>query len=502
MEKTARIVLVALLCLLFVFTACNEEVEGGTVIKVTGISFDESSMEAFVGSELDLMITIAPDDASDKRVEWTSDNADVATVDQDGKVECVSAGTANITAKAKDGSGVVATCTITVKNIEVAVTGLELNWENVELEVGESRVLTATVSPENASNKRVKWISSDDTIAVVDASGVVTARKEGVATITATTEDGGMTATCEVSVVEAECTVTFNTDGGSAVDSVTVKSGGKVAKPADPTKKGYAFVKWTLDGKDFDFNTAITKDIELKAVWETSEPVVQVKLKYEVENGYAVVEGFEPTESTNAAVVIPSTYVDPESGKTVPVKEINGRAFAEFANLTSVTIADSVETIWGYAFLGCKSLKSIVIPDSVKNFGMGVFKYCTSLTSVTLPRSLESIASEIFTDCKSLKSITIPDSVKAIYGNAFAYCTGLTSIEIPNGVTGIAGCAFYMCTGLTGSITIPESVTTIGNEVFEGCTGLTEIRCPSALKEMAAEKNTFKGIDPSIVKYY
>jgi len=501
MKTNARIVLAVLLGLLFAFTSCNGEV-GGTVIKVTEISFAEPSMEAFVGSELNLTITIAPDDASDKSVEWTSDNVDVATVDQDGKVECIGAGTANITAKAKDGSGLAATCTVTVKNVEVPVTSIKLNWENVELKVGESRELTATVTPESASNKRIKWSSSDDTVAVVDASGKVTAKKEGVVTITATTEDGGKTATCKVSVVEVKYTVTFNTGGGSAVASVTVKSGEKVTKPADPTKEGYAFVKWTLDGKDFDFNTPITKDIELKAVWETSEPVVQVVLKYKVENGYAIVEGFESTESTNAAVAIPSTYVDPESGKTVPVKEIDGRAFAEFANLTSVTIADSVETIWGYAFINCKSLKSIVIPDSVKNLGVGVFKYCTSLTSVTLPESLDSIASDLFIDCISLKSITIPDSVEAIYGNAFSGCTGLTSIEIPNGVKELAGYAFDGCKSLTGSITIPESVKTIGNGVFDGCIGLTEIRCPSALKEMAAEKNSFGGINLMIVKYY
>ena len=438
-------------------------------------------------------------------MEWASDNVDVATVDHEGRVECISAGTAKITAKAKDGSGLAATCTVTVKNVEVPVTGLKLNWENVKLEVGESRVLTATVSPENASNKRVKWSSSDDTVASVDASGQVTAKKEGSATITATTEDGRRTATCEVTVVEVECTVTFNADGGSAVASVTVKSGEKVAKPADPTKEGYTFVKWTLDGKDFDFDTVITKDIELKAVWETTGSVEVVELTYKVEgesgSEYAVVTGYKPTESTNAAVVIPKTYTDPVSGKTVPVKEIDGRAFAEFANLTSVTIADSVETIWAYAFINCKSLKSIVVPESVKNYGKGVFKKCTSLTSVTLPESLDSISEEMFMECESLTSITIPGSVETIYRIAFAYCTRLTSIEIPYSVNKIEGYAFQNCTGLK-SITIPTSVTTIEKGVFYDCTGLTKILCPSALKTQAEENNSFEGIDPSIVKYY
>ena len=376
----------------------------------------------------------------------------------------------------------------------------------MELKVGGSLALKATVAPENASNKSIKWTSSDDTIASVDASGVVTAKKEGATTITATTVDGSKTATCKVTVVEVKYTVTFNTDGGSAVASATVKSGEKVAKPTDPTKVGYAFVKWTLDGKDFDFNTAITKDIELKAVWETSEPVVQVELKFEVrdeaEGRYAVVTGYEPTESTNASVVIPSTYIDSVSGKAVPVKEIDMSAIRDFKGLTSVTIADSVENIGALAFIGCTGLTSVTIPDSVKTIGQQAFKKCTSLTSVTLPKSLDIIYPELFTECENLTSIIIPNSVMKISAKVFAYCTGLTSIEIPEKVTELAGYAFQECTGLTGSITIPSSVETIGNSVFYGCTGLTEIRCPSSLKTMTEENKTFEGIDPSIVKYY
>lgn len=78
-------------------------------------------------------------------------------------------------------------------------------------------------------------------------------------------------------------TVTFNTDGGSKISSKTVVDGNKVSKPSNPTKNGYTFVNWTLDGKNYDFNTKITKNITLKATWKKNEdkPVVEVK-KYTV----------------------------------------------------------------------------------------------------------------------------------------------------------------------------------------------------------------------------
>ena len=68
--------------------------------------------------------------------------------------------------------------------------------------------------------------------------------------------------------VTVKYTVTFNTDGGSEITSKEINEGEKVTKPADPTKEGYKFVKWQLNGEDYDFEKIVTRDIELKAVWE------------------------------------------------------------------------------------------------------------------------------------------------------------------------------------------------------------------------------------------
>jgi hypothetical protein len=83
---------------------------------------------------------------------------------------------------------------------EIAVTGVTLDKTTIELIEGESAILTATVAPENASNKEMTWSSSDEAVAIVDAEGKVTALKAGTATVTVTTADGGKAATCAVTV--------------------------------------------------------------------------------------------------------------------------------------------------------------------------------------------------------------------------------------------------------------------------------------------------------------
>lgn len=82
----------------------------------------------------------------------------------------------------------------------VPVTGVELDKTELELTVNDTAKLTATVTPANADNAKVSWTSSDETVAIVDKNGNVTAVGAGTATVTVTTEDGGFTATCTVTV--------------------------------------------------------------------------------------------------------------------------------------------------------------------------------------------------------------------------------------------------------------------------------------------------------------
>ena len=140
-----------------------------------------------------LTATIAPSNATNKSVSWSSDKSDVATVDANGSVSSLKVGEANITVTTVDGSK-TASCKVTVTEVPVAVTGIALNKTEMKLGVGGVDTLKVTFTPANATNKKVTWQINDATIAKVE-DGVITALKAGEATITATSDDGSKTAT-------------------------------------------------------------------------------------------------------------------------------------------------------------------------------------------------------------------------------------------------------------------------------------------------------------------
>ena len=170
-------------------------------VAVTSVTLDKTKLEMTEGDEATLTATVKPDDATDKTVTWTSSDAAVATV-KDGKVKAVKAGTATITATAGEKT---ATCEVTVKKPFVAVTSVTLDKTKLELTEGGEYTLTATVKPDNATDKTVTWSSSNSAVATVK-DGKVTAVKAGTATITA--KAGEKTATCAVTVTKATVPVT------------------------------------------------------------------------------------------------------------------------------------------------------------------------------------------------------------------------------------------------------------------------------------------------------
>ena len=168
-------------------------------IAVTGVSLNKTELTLTRGESETLIATVSPPNASNKNVTWESSDPSVATVDQNGKVTAVKAGTATITVKTEDG-GKTASCVVTVKKKEV--TGIALNKSVVHLTVDNTETLIAIVEPEDADDVTIIWSSSDESIATVDQNGKVTALAVGEATITARV--GDYSATCIVSVEEEE----------------------------------------------------------------------------------------------------------------------------------------------------------------------------------------------------------------------------------------------------------------------------------------------------------
>jgi uncharacterized protein YjdB len=175
-------------------------VKKAAVIKVTIITLNKTETTINVGSTETLSVTaIDPSNATDKTYTWNSDNTAVATVNATtGEVTANAVGTANITATANDGSGVTATCAVTVI---VPVSSITINNAPTEaLFVNSKGTLTATVVPDNATDQTVTWSSSDpDYVSINETTGeyeVKGTKGYGSATITASA--GGKTATCTI----------------------------------------------------------------------------------------------------------------------------------------------------------------------------------------------------------------------------------------------------------------------------------------------------------------
>jgi uncharacterized protein YjdB len=156
------------------------------VERVTSIKLNKSSYRLGVGKSYTLKATIKTNAATNPKIKWESTNPKVATVDSNGKVTGRRLGYTTIIAKALDGSNVVAKSEFRVVKL---VTSISLNRTSATTVVGRTLKLTATVNPKTATYRTVYWKSSDESIAVVDSNGLVTALKAGNVTITASAKD-------------------------------------------------------------------------------------------------------------------------------------------------------------------------------------------------------------------------------------------------------------------------------------------------------------------------
>lgn len=172
--------------------SCAVTVSG---IPVESVSLSETELEMAVGSKRMLYATVSPADAEDRAVKWESSDEGVVSVDYLGEISAIGVGEASVTASA---GGKSAVCKVTVTGIPVESVGLEP--VSLEMNVGNTVTLVATVYPQNATDRTISWESTDAGVASVSADGTVTANAIGNAVIKATA--GGITAECPVHVTD------------------------------------------------------------------------------------------------------------------------------------------------------------------------------------------------------------------------------------------------------------------------------------------------------------
>ena len=218
--------------------ACQVEVKR----YASGVTLDRTQLTLYAGTTFALTPTITPNDATDKTITWLSSDEAVATV-TDGVVTAWKAGTATIEARIQyDWLSTNALCTVTVKQY---ATGVTLNKTDATVYTGGTVTLTATVSPADASDKGVTWSSSDNSVATVSASGVVTGVKVGSATITATAKDGSKkSAGCQITVWTSAASVTI-----SPATEAMLKPGDQLMLTADeqPASAHDRSVTWSTN---------------------------------------------------------------------------------------------------------------------------------------------------------------------------------------------------------------------------------------------------------------
>ena len=178
--------------------SCEVTVGNGGVpqtVKVTYVDITNNSLFLNAGETTQLSVVVKPENATNKKIEYSTTNANVATVDANGLVKAVGEGRAYIYAKSADGPSdsvyVYVRKSVTPQPPkEVKVTNVSVDRRYLTLEEGENYTLTATVSPADATNKTVNYSSSDSRVATVDANGNITAVKAGSAYIYAKSVDG------------------------------------------------------------------------------------------------------------------------------------------------------------------------------------------------------------------------------------------------------------------------------------------------------------------------
>lgn len=403
--------------------SCIAECKVTITVSAESVTLDKTSLSLAIGESATLTATVKPDDATDKTVAWSSSDESVAKVDN-GKVTAVKSGKATVTAKC----GVkTAECAVTVT---VPVSSITLDKTTLSLVIGESFTLTATVKPDDATDKTVTWSSSDESVARVD-NGKVTAVNAGQAKISAAV--GNITTSCNVVVYQSDNVIIYTT------------ADKKVLKPYNEDAFGSAIVSNTYVG-DVGIIT-FEKPVTFIGNMAFNE---QSKLK---------------------SIVIPNA-----------VSTIGKRAFFECTRLLSVKLPPSLTSIDDYAFYGCSSITTLVFPDNVQKIGGYAFSHCYNAfenNTLVLPKKLQTISMFAFEYCK-MHNIIWPEDLKTVDRAAFYSCD-LEEVTIPGNILDLGSSCFIENRLLT-KVTLLEGITNIKDGTFVGCTKLRTIYLPIIIK--------------------
>ena len=315
---------------------------------------------------------------------------------------------------------------------------------------------------------------SDMTVSVIEESPVTT--KAGY-TFAGWYKDSGFTdkAAFPYEVTKAQTlyakwekntyTVRFDTDGGTAVNDMTVSV---IEESPVTTKAGYTFAGWYKDSGFTDkaaFPYEVTKAQTLYAKWEKNAPEGIV---FSVD-GNGVLTGVSGLTESGMTVEIPSEI------NGITVAEIGNEVFADNTNIGRLVIPDSVTRLGYRMCSGCTALREVRLPAGLTVIPDEAFDGCSSLQTVNFPGTLKEIRSDAFCGT-ALTEFVAPDSLTDIWGYAFKDCADLAKVDLKN-VRDLGSGAFQNCTALQ-SVRLADKMTGLSDHIFDGCASLAEIDMP------------------------
>ena len=164
-------------------------------VSAADVTLNTTELTMLNGAKYAMILSVIPMDFTDE-VTWQSSNPDIVVIDKDGMLTAKAVGTANVRVAVGEKTAV---CAVTVVQ---PVTRISLNKSSLALEAFEEYALTATVYPSDAADKSIEWTSSDDSVAMISQTGLVTPVSKGTAVITAKAKDGsGKYGSCEITVM-------------------------------------------------------------------------------------------------------------------------------------------------------------------------------------------------------------------------------------------------------------------------------------------------------------
>lgn len=278
--------------------------------------------------------------------------------------------------------------------VQLEEINIELSYQ-ATMYVDDNQILQYTLLPENASANMVSWISSDDSVASIDETGIVTAKKEGTVTIT--------------------CKSTYD---GSIFDEITIE----VKKPSTEEDTDITVDEPSTEEKtDNTANEPTTEKQEdaIQTVVKKGTPIYREKCCFVVTNvkkKTVKVTGVSDKKAT--AIKIPATIK--YEGETYKVTSIGKNAFKNNKKIKSVKIGNNVTTIEDNAFRSCKKLKKVVIGKKVTSIGKYAFYNCSNLKTIRIKSmKLEKVGKKAFKKIHKKSVIYAPKKMKKKYQKLF-----------------------------------------------------------------------------------